>query len=196
MKYKNCAVSGMPLEKPICVDRIGNLINKFQLLEKFVSKTIPEQFSYIKKLKDCKEVKVSFKDEEVKTLEDDNNFIICPITKKEFNGTSKFYALWTCGCVISKEALELSHGKCPVCNTEYEKSDLINLSLALEDQKSMLEKSLKQKSHMKKREIKEVEKKLESKISTSTNSESLVFKSLFGHSVQAENAGKFIGRTK
>jgi hypothetical protein len=46
-------------------------------------------------------VKVSFKDEEAKSLENEENYIICPITKREFNGTSKFVAIWKCGDVVS-----------------------------------------------------------------------------------------------
>jgi len=103
------------------------------LLEKLIQKKMPEDLSYIKKIKDCKELKVSFKNEESKSLEDEDNFIICPVTKTEFNGTQKFIANWHCGCVFSRKALEMSDEKCPVCDEKYEQKDLINLSLAFED---------------------------------------------------------------
>jgi len=38
MKFKNCALTGRPLEKPIVVDKVGNLINKFELIQKLIEK--------------------------------------------------------------------------------------------------------------------------------------------------------------
>ena len=54
---------------------------------------------------------------------------MCPLTRKVHNGVNKFALLWSCGCLMSQDALDLcgENGKCPVCQTSIEKSDIINL---------------------------------------------------------------------
>ena len=41
-----------------------------------------------------------------KASESSENYIACPITKLEYNGFTKFVAIWKCGHVISRKALK------------------------------------------------------------------------------------------
>ena len=67
-------------------------------------------------MKEVKEAKLSFKHPEEKSLDNELNFIICPVTSLEFNGTIWFVGLFGCGCVFSKKLVEVELKKCPVCD--------------------------------------------------------------------------------
>jgi hypothetical protein len=41
----------------ICVCKLGNIYNKEELLKKLIDKSMPKEFSHIKKLKDVKDIK-------------------------------------------------------------------------------------------------------------------------------------------
>ncbi len=87
---------------------------------------MPKAYRHIKKLKDVKEIKAEFKEEE-----DGTHTIVCPVSQREFNGFHPFLLIWPCGCMISEEAAkELKIGSsCINCGTKLEKkSDIVSLN--------------------------------------------------------------------
>ncbi|UJR15930.1 hypothetical protein I4U23_002850 [Adineta vaga] len=139
-KWRHCTLKHGPLKQPIVVDCNGLLYNKDAILEYLLDRQSFEHGpSYIKKLKDVKELKLtensSFKSNH---NEFGNEYLdvytspfICPITFVEMNGKYKFCAIWTCGCVLSDRALrsvnKSTNGEeklvCPRCDKEYSSSD-------------------------------------------------------------------------
>ena len=92
-----CTISKAPLERPIVMCKLGRLYNKVEVMEKLIAKSMPEEFKYIRGLKDIKTVKLN--DNKDKT----SKFpFSCPVTQVPYNGLKPFMALWSCGCVFSK----------------------------------------------------------------------------------------------
>ncbi|KAJ0480558.1 putative Ubiquitin-like domain, replication termination factor 2, Ubiquitin-like domain superfamily [Helianthus annuus] len=123
-KWLNCALSNEPLKRPIVVDYLGNVFNKQALVEALLMKNVPKAFGYIKGLKDM----VSVELESIPGTEgavSDVKFQ-CPVTGLEFNGKYKFYALKSCGHVLSAKALkEIKSSSCHVCRKEFAEADKI-----------------------------------------------------------------------
>lgn len=125
-KSRLCAISKEPLKEPIAVCRLGLLYNKEEVIKKLIEKTMPKAFRHLRKLKDMKEIKAEFKEQE-----DGTRVIVCPVSKRELNGFHPFMAVWACGCIISDEAakeLKLDEA-CINCGTKIDKKvDLISLN--------------------------------------------------------------------
>lgn len=137
-KWRHCALKHDTLKRPIVVDSHGRLYNKDAILEFLLDR---EQFkhgpSYIKKLKDVKELQLTdnpaFKENHSdlanEYLDVYSSPFICPLNGSEMNGKHKFCAIWTCGCVISDRALRTLNSTtddklvCPKCGKEYSSSD-------------------------------------------------------------------------
>ena len=121
-KCNLCSITKEKLRKPIVGDKLGQLYNKTSVIEYLLSKNKPKGFEHIKSLKSVKELKC---------LINDNGYIQCQISREEFSGLNKFFFLWTCGCIISKTAIDELHikDKCIICNTQFDiKHDLISLN--------------------------------------------------------------------
>ena len=104
MRSTLCTLSKEPLEKPICICKLGNIYNKSQVVNKLVEKNMPKDgFSHIKKLKDVKEVQGE---------------LSCPVTQTEFNGINKFLFFWNCGHLVSEKATKVIKlgSKCLICD--------------------------------------------------------------------------------
>lgn len=100
-------------------------------MKRLLEKTMPHEYRHIKKLKDFNEAKVQTKDNP-----DGTKNIICPVSQIEFHGFNRFVMVWTCGCVISEEAIkELKMSdKCLSCGTDIDKkNDLISLNQTPEE---------------------------------------------------------------
>ena len=54
-----CTLSKAKLNKPIVTCKLGRLYNKIQVIKKLVTKNIPEEFKYIRGLKDIKSLKLT-----------------------------------------------------------------------------------------------------------------------------------------
>lgn len=126
-KWQNCALSSEPLKEPCVVDWLGNVFNKQSLVEALLGKKMPKEFGHIKGLKDMFNIQLSL----IPGIENDGVFSAgsrfqCPITGLEFNGKYKFYALKTCGHVLSAKALkEVKSSGCLVCHKEFTETDKI-----------------------------------------------------------------------
>lgn len=126
-KWLNCALSSESLKEPCVIDWLGNIFNKEALVEALLGKKIPKAFSHIKGLKDMINIQLS----EIPGIQSKGNLnsgakFQCPITGLEFNGKYNFFALRTCGHVLSAKALkEVKSSSCLVCRAEFVESDKI-----------------------------------------------------------------------
>ncbi|XP_077214714.1 RTF2 RING-finger protein [Tasmannia lanceolata] len=122
-KWTNCALSFEPLKSPCVVDRLGNVFNKESLVEALLGKKLPKEFGHIKGLKDMIPIQIS----EIPGVKiDDETRFQCPITGLEFNGKYKFFALRSCGHVLSSKALkEVKSSACLVCHREFSELDKV-----------------------------------------------------------------------
>ena len=66
------------------------------------------------------------RNEKIADEESDEALFICPVTKREMKGKHIFYCIPTCGCAISKQALQIvGKDSCPSCGKDYKQEDLI-----------------------------------------------------------------------
>jgi len=153
----NCALSNEPLKHPIVVDFLGNVFNKEKLVEALLAKKLPRAFGHIKGLKDMIAVELSVipgLDSNSADLISENRFQ-CPITGLEFNGKYKFFALKTCGHVLSAKALkEIKSSKCHVCHKEFTESDKIVINGSEEEVSVLRKKMEEEKGKLKEKKTK------------------------------------------
>jgi hypothetical protein len=121
-----CSLSKEPLQRPVVLDKKGNIFNKEAILKAIIEKKIPFQFEHIKKLKDLKEVK------EVCFSKDSEFKIQCCLTKKSFTGISPFLMIWKCGCVYSLDTFrklnfkfDQKYNSCSNCNEKFKQKHLV-----------------------------------------------------------------------
>lgn len=155
-KWLNCALSNEPLKHPIVIDYLGNLFNKQALVEAMLGKKLPKAFSHIKGLKDMIAVELEPIPGEASGSEVKFQ---CPITGLEFNGKYKFYALKSCGHVLSVKALkEVKSSSCHVCRKEFVESDKIVINGNEEEVIALREKMEIEKAEKAKLREKKVKK--------------------------------------
>ncbi|GFY99628.1 hypothetical protein Acr_13g0010280 [Actinidia rufa] len=147
-KWLNCALSNEPLKHPVVVDLLGNLFNKQALVEALLGKKLPKAFCHIKGLKDMIGVQLSV----IPGLESEGEGVIgvtrfeCPISGLEFNGKYKFFALRSCGHVLSAKALkEVKSSACLVCHKEFVESDKVVINGSEEEVAVMRERMEEEK---------------------------------------------------
>ncbi|KAJ3261158.1 hypothetical protein HK103_006467 [Boothiomyces macroporosus] len=137
--WELCALSKQPLRQPIVGCLLGKLYNKITILEILTSKGDYGDADiicpHITKPKDFKQLNLTLNPDKgrqtsslVTNISDtaDHAQFICPITKKEMNGRSRFVFLWSCGCVVSESALKtINSTTCLVCNQPFKPEDVI-----------------------------------------------------------------------
>lgn len=142
-KWVNCSLSYEPLRHPVVIDKLGNLFNKEALVEALLKKNLPKQFGYIKGLKDMTtvvlaEIPGATESREVKFQ--------CPITGLEFNGKYKFFAIKTCGHVMSAKGFkEVKSSTCLICHKEFVESDKLVINGTEEEVTELWEKMKEEK---------------------------------------------------
>ncbi|KAH6827484.1 RTF2 RING-finger protein [Perilla frutescens var. hirtella] len=142
-KWRNCSLSNEPLRPPVVIDKLGNFFNKEALVEALLKKNMPKQFWYIKGLKDMITVELT---EIPAAKEVEEAKFQCPITGLEFNGKYKFYALKSCGHVLSAKGFkEVKSSACLICHKEFVDSDKIVINGTEEEVKELWEKMLVEK---------------------------------------------------
>lgn len=140
-KANLCALSQEPLKPPILVCKLGFLYNKEVLLNALLTETLPDDFSHIGSLKDVIEAKFQV----------NASSLSCPVSGIEYNGTNNFFAMWTCGCVVSENALkEIPSPDCIMCSGPIALKVKINQT---KDEQKASRKSLGIKMHKKNHEI-------------------------------------------
>ncbi|PIA40251.1 hypothetical protein AQUCO_02500150v1 [Aquilegia coerulea] len=160
-KWTTCALSYEPLRSPCVIDRLGNVFNKDSLVEGLLGKKLPKEFGkHIKGLKDMFEIQL----EKIPGGGDDEECRFqCPISGLEFNGKYKFFALRSCGHVLSAKALKevKNSSSCIVCGKEFnEELDKIVINGSAEEVAVLREKMEAEKSSNNKLKVKEKKKKV------------------------------------
>ncbi|KAI5676130.1 hypothetical protein M9H77_07080 [Catharanthus roseus] len=159
-KWLTCALSNEPLKRPVVIDRLGNLFNKEALVEALLMKKLPKEFGYIKGLKDMIPVELSL----IPGLEGENERgsksgakFQCPISGLEFNGKYKFFALKSCGHVLSSKALkEVKSSGCLVCHKEFSDIDKIMINGSDEEVMALRERMEEERAKVKEKKGKKV----------------------------------------
>ncbi|XP_027072921.1 uncharacterized protein [Coffea arabica] len=157
-KWLNCAISNEPLKRPVVIDKLGNLFNKEALVEALLMKKVPKEFWYIKGLKDMIAVELDV----IPGLEDERGSrtgakFQCPITGSEFNGKYKFFALRSCGHVLSAKALkEVKSSACLVCHKEFSESDKMPINGNEEEVTVLRERMEAERVNIKDKKVKKV----------------------------------------
>ncbi|KAB7498926.1 Protein RTF2-like protein [Armadillidium nasatum] len=171
-RWRHCSISQSPLQHPIVACEFGRLYNKEEIISRLLSKTKDPSMDHIKSLKDIKELILtrnpSYREDMPKGdeyFDSQNSEYICPITSQEMNGKSKFYFIWSCGCVISERALkEIKSDRCHVCNKTFLQSNVIPLNPS-DEETEKLEAQMIERREKKKLEKKE-KRKMEEEVST------------------------------
>lgn len=168
-KATTCALTDEKLKSPIAVCRLGNLYNKKALLERLLSKSMPEELCYIQSMKDIVNCKWT-SDEECYT---------CPITKTELNGVKPFVVLAKCGCVVAEKVYtEIDTKVCLVCGSAFSKSkDMIKLFVEGEEEEKLRSMLMEKRMKKVKKSVLKVPKK--KKVLGKVGDKSKVYASLF-----------------
>ncbi|KAJ4959292.1 hypothetical protein NE237_026403 [Protea cynaroides] len=156
-RWTNCGLSFEPLKHPCVVDRLGNLFNKEPLVEALLGKKLPKEFRHIKGLKDMIPIELSA----IPGVKyDDISFetrFQCPITGLEFNGKYKFFALRSCGHVLSAKAMkEVKSSACLVCHKEFSESDKIVINGSPEEVVALRERIEEEKTNLREKKEKKM----------------------------------------
>lgn len=157
-KWLNCALSNEPLREPCVIDWLGNVFNKESLVQALLEKKLPKGFGHVKGLKDMIKISLSA----IPGTESGSNAISgprfqCPITGLEFNGKYKFFALRTCGHVLSAKALkEVKSSSCLVCHAEFKDRDKLVINGSEEEVAVLRERMEEEKSKSKEKRLKKV----------------------------------------
>ncbi|OQR90092.1 hypothetical protein THRCLA_22588 [Thraustotheca clavata] len=121
-----CALTDEPLRDPIVADKLGNLFNKDKLIERLLDRTLPDEFGYIRSMKDVVNCKF-YADDKGKSR------FHCPITMQVFNGKHPFIVQKKCGCVLSEKAFkEVKSTECLMCGAPSKEKDRWSLILSEE----------------------------------------------------------------
>ncbi|KAJ9688979.1 hypothetical protein PVL29_014569 [Vitis rotundifolia] len=158
-KWTTCSLSFEPLRHPCVVDRLGNVFNKEALVEGLLGKKLPKAFGHIRGLKDMVPIELSV----IPGLESDNGGesagarYQCPITGLEFNGKYRFFALKTCGHVLSAKALkEVKSSACLVCHEGFKEEDKIPINGSEEEVAALRERMEEERAKLREKKAKKV----------------------------------------
>lgn len=112
-----CYISKKLLEKPIVACGLGRLYNKESVVLYLMNKdeteaSLAAELTHIKSLKSLTNCNLT-----CSKTPTDSPYFICPITRREMNGKSKFFVTRNCGCVLSEQATNQFHESksCLVC---------------------------------------------------------------------------------
>ncbi|CAG8539052.1 3964_t:CDS:2 [Ambispora gerdemannii] len=172
-----CALSKRVLREPIVACRLGKLYNKDAIIEFLLNKSAYGDgdiiCSHISGLKDLTTLKLTpnpaFKEtSNANTAHFEPGIVspfICPITRKEMNGKSKFVYIEKCGCVFSEQGLkEVPSSNCLQCAKPFTPENIITINPSAEEQESLKGALLEKKIR-----AKEKKDKKKQKASTSTD---------------------------
>lgn len=99
-RFKSCSFTNNRLKLPIIICKKGFLFNKESLLEAIINKSLPAKLTYIKRLKDIKQIRVKMNPNPKSDIP-----LLCPLTAKEINGVKNFVCVWKCGCLLNEKML-------------------------------------------------------------------------------------------
>ena len=109
-------MSKEPLRKPVMACKRGLLYNKEHLIKRLLEKTVPREFRHIAKLSrdTCQVSEASLGSD---SAQQGRVLLQCAISQQTLNGIVKFVIGFKCGCLLSKQALQM------IDSAEEEKKD-------------------------------------------------------------------------
>ncbi|KAJ4460415.1 putative protein RTF2 [Paratrimastix pyriformis] len=160
-RWLTCAISGAPLTNEIVADEMGNIFNKEAILERLLSKNLPEKLSHIRRIKDLITLRFDRnraydfdRAEATKAIDEINPLFVCPVTGEEANGHHRFVTLFHCGHVISEGAMKhFPEPRCPVCRQPFRPEDVIVLNGNEEDEALLKQRAIQRRLEKKTKRI-------------------------------------------
>jgi len=152
-RWTTCALSTQPLGPSVKVvtDPLGFLYDKEAALKQLIlvreksdARNKAFEMSHLRRHKDLVDCKLFFdKDGGKQAKNEERRFFSCPITNVIANGSRKFVAMRTCGCVLAEKALREmpASSTCLVCSTPLQRPVFFKLDLkatAKDDNKHIL----------------------------------------------------------
>lgn len=120
-RQRVCAASSKPLKAPIVVCDLGHLLNKEDVIEMLLAKTLPSHLAHIRSLKNLHDATFHANPAFVPTsghvqgADDDEPPFACPIASLPMNGRFPFVYIRPTGHVVSQRALKQVGGRlCPI----------------------------------------------------------------------------------
>lgn len=139
-KWRHCALSQAPLERPVVACELGNLYSKASVLEALLQREgKPATVAHLRGLKDIRALNLtrtcSAKSAGSSAINGDSYIdthsaeYMCPVVGLEMNGKYRFVVLWACGCVLSERAVNMvKTDQCPRCSAPASQQDVIVLN--------------------------------------------------------------------
>ena len=147
-----CAFSKVKFDPPLAVCKKGRIFNKRDILKAMIDKNLPEEYKYIRKLKNIVEI-----NPDCLSKSQSGQWIIrCPITLDEYNGFNHFAILRKCGCIFSQKAIDKlqlvgKSFKCPNCQLFNKKEHVVELNQAIKSEENTLADILSKRSTIEKK---------------------------------------------
>lgn len=135
-----CWLSQEVLRDPVVACRLGNLYNKEALINALLNKSIPQEISHVRALKDVKQCLITWKEAE---NEKSRRRMVCPVSREDLDaGSSRAVIIWTTGAVVSPKSLkELKLKECPVTGKGFDADkDVIPLAAQGEELERLRER--------------------------------------------------------
>jgi len=111
-RWQQCAITSAKLRDPVVCDGLGNLYNKDDIFEKLLEKRmqgLDPPFHHIQRVKDLIHCNITFKTGK-------EGMFICPFSRAEGDGNTRFVCVRKCGCIFSRKAMEqMNSSTCLVC---------------------------------------------------------------------------------
>jgi hypothetical protein len=99
-----CFISKENLKRPVVACRLGRLYNKESVLMFLLNKTEADP-ALLAELSHVKSLKSVFTCNLTDSKDPESPYFVCPLTGRDMNGKSRFYAVLGCGCVLSEQAI-------------------------------------------------------------------------------------------
>jgi len=176
MKWTLCALTLAPLVDPVVACELGFLFTKEAVVGHLLTKSMPEEFSHIERLKDIVTLNLtkntSHAQSGLANVESYENLIspfMCPLSNAEMNGSHRFVYLRLCGCVFSQAALaQLQTTSCPLCTKHFTSEDIITLNGTALEVEVLREKMIMQRAQKALKKPKKPKAEAESALPTAT----------------------------
>jgi len=146
-RARSCAASSKVLKAPIVVCDLGHLLNKEDLIEQLLAKSLPPHLMHIRSLKNVHDATLhpnpAYKPsaEHLQGADDDEPPFYCPIAMIPMNGRYPFAYIQSTGQVVSQRALKQVGGRlCPISETPIGPSDMIPINPTDEERKELQER--------------------------------------------------------
>lgn len=125
-RMSSCWLSQQRLQDSVVACRLGNFYNKEALINALLNKSIPQEISHVRALRDVKQCLITWKEES-----EGRRHMVCPLSREDLDaGGSRAVVIWPSGAVVSPKALkELKLKECPVTGRAFDpEKDVVPLA--------------------------------------------------------------------